>query len=829
MNTAYPLFPVTIVTFLFYFTTFLFSKWKIVPVKSHRKFWNYLLLLTFLVSGILGMLSVVKVNYKLEIPGYDTYMQWHVSFGIAMVFIAFFHLSWHLKYYFGKNKNRSAGNLKSPGVPGIKTASLRVLLFLLGLTSIISQVIFIREFISVLSGNELVVGIVMAAWMLLTAWGAFYARKTDFSFLTLERSIAMLATLALLPALSVALLYILKDLLFPPGTLVNILGSTIAAFILLFPVCFLAGALFTAFSTALSEVKKENLLGNSYAVEALGSLAGGLVFTIILACFFSSFGVVAIVSAIVLLTGARMKYSENPKTAWKLILPGLLIPVLVFVIQPEKYILKTLFHNQEIVSNQNTRYGNLVVTRQSGQLNVYENNELQFYTDNLMQNEEAVHFAMVQHKNPRRVLLISGGMAGMMKEIEKYPVEEIVYLEKNPALFRLQNLIPEKIDSTKVKVVKKDIRKFIASTGETFDVILINLPAPLSLAMNRFYTKEFFGLLKKHCTPESVICTSLPSTANYAEDNALELNASLWRTLGTIFTNRLLLTGEQNYFIASGAPLRMDVAALVSEKNVPTDYVNPYYLDDRLLAMRSQTLTSQFDEAVPVNRDFSPFLFTKQIGHWLSYFGLSYQLFVLIPALIFLLLFIRTDRITIGLYTGGFTAASLEVALLLAYQVYYGSLYLSTALFFAVFMAGLAFGSSGKISLKFNVFKSYYLVQFSLAVFACLMPVFIGLTGKFNALGTISQVIYFGLIFCLAAGVGFEFLLASQLRAKSFGEISGENYTFDLLGSAFGAFLTAIVLLPVAGLWITCLTVAGLNVLSGTMAWSAKNDSIFLT
>ena len=828
MNTAYPLFPVILITFLAYFTTWLFSKWDIIPLKSHRKFWNYLLLISFLVSGLLGLLSVVKVNYKLDIPLYDTYMQWHVSFGIAMVFIAFFHLSWHLKYYFSFHRIKKKEKQKTPEFFDSASEQFSVLLFLLGMIAIISQVIFIREFISVLAGNEMVVGIVLAAWMLLTGWGALQGRKGDFSALTIKRGTNMLAILSLLPLVSISLLYVLKYLMFPPGTIVNILNSVIAAFILLFPVCFLSGYLFTSFSTLLSETKKANLTGKSYAVESMGGLAGGFLFSVILGRFFNSFQVIGISATIVLLTGTVLIYKEERKILWKWLLPGIVIPVFIFVLNPDRYIKKMLFPNQELVFSQSTRYGNLVVTRQAGQLNFYENNDLQFYTDNVMMNEEAVHFAMVQHRNPKQVLLISGGIAGMIGEIQKYGVEKIIYLESNPEIFRSLKKFSENLpDSGNVEIIKEDIRRFVGKSNQKYDVILINLPPPVSLGLNRFYTEEFFRLLKNHCSQETVICTGLPSTANYAEENALEVNSSLWKTLGVYFKNRLLMTGERNYFLASDSPLSSNITELIAEKDIQTDYVNQYYLDDMLLSMRSQSLTLQFEETVPVNHDFYPFMFVKQIGHWLSYFGTSYRLLIIIPVILFLLLFFRTERITVGLYTGGFTAASLEVTLLLAFQVYFGSIYLATAIFFAVFMAGLAFGSSGKIRFKFRDLKSYYLVQFTLATVALLLPLIIKLTGKLAIYNLPAQLLFFMIIFILAFGIGYEFLLASKLRQKSFSEISGENYSTDLLGSAFGAFLTTIVLLPLTGLFYTCLIVAGLNVLSGLLAFSAGKNSIF--
>ena len=464
-----------------------------------------------------------------------------------------------------------------------------------------------------------------------------------------------------------------------------------------------------------------------------------------------------------------------------------------------------------------------MVTGQVGQINVYEDNSLQFYTENVMLNEEAVHFAMVQHENPEKILLISGGIAGMITEILKYDVENITYLESNPEIFRLlKDYAGPLPDSGKVKIVKSDIRKFIGETRDAYDVILINLPPPASLGLNRFYTEEFFRLLKKHCTPETVICTSLPSTANYAEENALQANSSLWKTMGLFFQNLLLITGEKNYFLGSDAPLTSAITEKITEKKIATDYVNQYYLDDMLLSARSESLVAQFNDSVPVNHDFSPFLFVKQISHWLSYFGARYHLLILIPAIFFILFFLRTDRITAGLYTGGFTAASLEVTLLLAYQVYFGSIYLATALFFAVFMAGLAFGSSLKCTNRIPVIKSYYLLQFLLGAFAVILPFLILAGGKLTGWPMLSQLLFFLLIFLLATGIGYEFLLASHLREKSYSETSGVNYSTDLAGSAFGAFLAALVMLPLIGLVKTCLIVAGLNVVSGLMAFSGR-------
>jgi len=790
---------------------------------------------------------VVKVNYKLEIPGYDTYLQWHVSFGIALVIIAGLHISWNIRFFLPRflrrNKKkvevtRDEGIARAPGtgIPGGGTVSLseaasknawhiRMLLFLLGMSAIIGQVVFIREFITVLSGNELVVGIIMAVWMLLTGWGALQGRKKDFSGFTLKQGVGMLAIMTLYPVVMIALLYLLKHLLFPPGTMVNMIHSLLAAIIVLFPVCFVSGYLFTAFSSCLSESSGTNRTGRSYAIESLGSLAGGFLFSILLGRLFHAFELFGILSGIVLLAGAWMTRNHDRPARWRWAAAGILVPALIFAFNPDNFVKKIAFPNQELIANMSTRYGNLAVTRQAGQVNVYENNNLQFYTHNVMVNEEAVHFAMVQHPEPAQVLLISGGMAGMTGEILKYDVEKITYLESNPGIFNVPETFTGWKDTTgKVEVVKKDIRTFTGRTGRVFDVVLMNLPPPSSLGTNRFYTEEFFNLLRERCDSGSVVCTSLPSTANYAEESALAANASLWKTLGTVFGYRLLLTGERNYFLASDRPLSAEVIGRITERGIGTEYVNRYFLNDQLLKMRSDELISVFDADVPVNRDFYPYVYVRQISNWLSHFGTRYQLLVIIPVLLFLALFVRTDRITAGLYTGGFTAASLEVVLLLAYQVYFGSIYLATAMFFAVFMGGLAFGSSlgwRGLADRRLVLRRYYMLQYALAGFALLLPVLVGLTGEATTGFPPARFLFFVLIFILSAAVGYEFLLASILRQRTYSETSGVNYSTDLAGSAFGAFLTAIVLLPLIGLFYTCLAVAVLNVLSGSLAVSA--------
>ena len=99
MTRPYLLISLTVILTIFYLLTYILTKLNIIKVITHRKIWNVLLFLTFIVTGVLGIILVIQVNYKLEIPLIKEILVWHVDFAIAMCIIAIFHLTWHWNYY----------------------------------------------------------------------------------------------------------------------------------------------------------------------------------------------------------------------------------------------------------------------------------------------------------------------------------------------------------------------------------------------------------------------------------------------------------------------------------------------------------------------------------------------------------------------------------------------------------------------------------------------------------------------------------------------------------------------------------------------------------
>jgi len=83
---------------LVYFSTCILQKKNKIKLITHKRIWNILLLVTFLISGISGLILAFGINYGITIP-YLKLIKPHVNLGIAMSIISIIHIFWHLNYY----------------------------------------------------------------------------------------------------------------------------------------------------------------------------------------------------------------------------------------------------------------------------------------------------------------------------------------------------------------------------------------------------------------------------------------------------------------------------------------------------------------------------------------------------------------------------------------------------------------------------------------------------------------------------------------------------------------------------------------------------------
>ena len=160
---------------------------------------------------------------------------------------------------------------------------------LLGFVALSTQIILLREFLTFFNGNELVIGIILANWMLITGLGAYLGKHIGNDHNRLHYILFFLSLLAFIPTISVLVLHFAWHSFFSPGMMAGISQVFFYSLLILSPFCIVSGILFTLFAKQESLSLKENKIGDVYAWESLGSLIGGLVLNFILIWVFTTF------------------------------------------------------------------------------------------------------------------------------------------------------------------------------------------------------------------------------------------------------------------------------------------------------------------------------------------------------------------------------------------------------------------------------------------------------------------------------------------------------------------------------------------------------------
>ena len=706
--------------------------------------------------------------------------------------------------------------------------AIRVALFALGFISIATQIYLIREFLSVFYGNELVFGVSLANWMLLTGFGAWLGRFATRIKGKISFGVFLFLLLSLLPTLMILKLDFFRVMVFPYGSMISLWQTIYATFLIQLPFCLINGYLFTSLSFFLATGGSWTKIPGAYAMESLGSMISGILVNFVLLWLFAPFsGILFITLVFLLLVCVCSWLSFRPVYSISVILVSVGIMTGLFLVDFQSVSEKLLYKGQRILANENTPYGQVVITGNEGQLNFFENGILLFSSGNLIRNEESVHIAMVQHAHPERVLLVSGGISGTIEEILKYHPGQIDYVELNPSLVTLSRKFIRENKHPGIRTHITDARKFIKEAKDPYDVVLINLPEPSSLQINRFYTVEFFRELKRKLNPGAVISVSLPTTSNYVSEQAGKLNSSLYLTLGDVFLNVRIIPLERNYFLASDARLDIDIPGLIRKKSIPTTYVNDSYLDNRQIMERSSYVMKNISAEVGLNHDFRPVAFIYQLDFWLSHFESNIWILAIILAVTGFLILATLKPVSAGIFTGGFTGASMEVILVLSLQIIFGYLFQIVGVIIMLFMLGLTVGSGmTKRLLRNPKLKHYLRLQVLLAIFSLLIPLFLFWISSSDLPGWFIQIQVGIFTFIISFIVGMEYRMASCLSTTNLIKGITGNYSADLFGSAFGALIVTVFLLPLMGFIYTGIVLALLNALSAVILFLRRKKIV---
>jgi spermidine synthase len=739
----------------------------------------------------------------------------------------------------------------------------------MGFSGLVAEILLLREFLIIFSGNEFSIGIVLANWLILEAFGSFcLGRIVEKSKNTLETftTLTLLFSISLL--LAIYLIRILKGMMgISIGESIGFLPMFYSSFLILLPVSVIHGALFT-FSChiySMFSAQDASSTGRVYAYETLGMVIGGIASTYLIIPYLDTFQAssgLAVLNSGVCLAMLTPQWKTGPYQKITLIITCIITFLFgILTIQAHKlhtYSIAAQWKNQDIVHYQNSQYGNICVIENEGQYIFFQDGIPNIITPipDIPFVEEFVHLPLLAHPEPKKLLILSGGSGGVINEALKHPsIDTIEYAELDPLIIDLFQKFPtplteSELNDRRVKIKHIDGRLLLATTQNKYDLIFIGVTEPSNLQINRFYTKEFFSLARGKLNEHGILVLGLSGSLSFATEELQNLNSSIFHTLKSVFPYVRAIPGYgTNLFLLSDSPeiISLEKTQIISkldQRDIKTNVIVPWHIEQTLHPGWQDWFYNFIEgSSQKINSDLYPIGVFYSVSHWNALFApsirwlfelsekISLQTTVLFFVIFLLLYFIVPSRrkrffrggILLAIFTTGFAGMIFDLMLIFTFQSIYGHVFSWIGLLVASFMAGAACGAMLVATVMDRIkdcYKFFLRIELAIICFSigCLL-IFYFPTAKLWGLEAffLSRTLFLVISFIGGYLVGSQFPLANKLYLgddTSITKTAGTLYSADLLGGWLGGVLGAVVLLPVLGLVGTCITVGLLKLTS---------------
>lgn len=739
----------------------------------------------------------------------------------------------------------------------------------MGFSGLVAEILLLREFLIVFSGNEFSIGVILANWLILEAVGAFFlGRKAEKSHGQLEAFTAITILFSISLLVAVFLIRMLKGILgISIGESVGLLPIFYSSLLILLPVSILHGTLFTFSCEIYARFSGQDAAsaGRVYAGETVGTVIGGIVCTYLLIPYLDTFQAsagLAALNAVICLTLLAPYWKGGWRQQTTLALTG--ASALFFLVltgqaeQLQHDSIKKQWQSYNVVHYQNSQYGNICVIENEGQYTFFQDGipSVIIPVPDIPAVEEFVHLPLLAHPEPNDLLIVSGGAGGVIHEALKHPsIRTIEYVELDPLLIDLFRKFPTaltqaELTDARVKIQHMDGRLLLKTTQNTYDVIFVGITEPSNLQTNRFFTRQFFSLVQERLNEGGILVLGLPGSLTYLNEELKDLNSSIFHTLKSVFPYVRVIPGDgTNLFLLSESEeiSRLDKAQIIARLNqrkIETNMTIPWHIEQKLHpGWQGWFLNFVAGSSQKINSDFSPIGVFYSVSHWNALFAPSLRWFFrlaegldlrviglpLVGALLLYLFFRSRNKsflgpgIPLSILTTGFAGMIFSLVLTFAFQSIYGYVFSWIGLLVAFFMAGAA-GGAMLIAAALEKMTRHlrYFVAIELAIMAFAVGCPVVLLALNTHLGSPETFFGFRMLFLVisfASGflVGAQFPLANKIYlSKSIGlsKTAGLLYACDLLGGWGGGIIGAVVLLPVLGLVDTCGAVGLLKLMS---------------
>ena len=680
-----------------------------------------------------------------------------------------------------------------------------------GISSVVTQLLIIREFLAQFQGNEFVIALILFNWLILGGIGTILCRRITRNFWTATASgLGWLSLLlAGLPAVQILAIRYLRNVFFIHGTSVGFYSILIYSFLVTAPYCLMVGFVLP-YSLFFIRTSNPDYPGaRIYITDNLGDVSGGALFSFILVLWVSPMTAVFLSNLPLLLSVILLvhQFSRGRLAVYLGTAATLVVLAAGMFLEP----LSLAPPEGKLAYYSESRYGRIEVLKDQEQFTLFVGGVPLFSSQNLNLAEETIHYPLSQTDTARNILLISAE-GGMMAELEKYRPASVDYVELDPKVAEVEfrfGLI-KKIPG--LTIIHQDGRAYLEKSKKMYDAIIVNLSEPDTFQINRFFTERFFAMARRHLVQNGVLSFAMKGFDNYLAEPQRQKLSSVYNTVSDYFDHVMLLPGQKIFFLCSSRPINTDIPRLLDQKGISTRYIKGYYYGN-VTAERINRLNALIEPKTPKNYDDVPQLMHLMFLQWFAKFSTSPTGFIVVLALFCAVyLFCIHSEEFVLFSTGGIVMGS-EILVIFAFQIFFGYIYFQIGLIVTVFLAGLLPGAWLGDRLKRSSKKTLMITDGLLIVLIGLLMVALKEIGHHLP---VAFYLVFGFLVSLICG--FQFPVALYLRGGDAPAVT-QTFSADLIGAAFGTLITNVVLIPYFGIIWTAAGLIGLKFLSLTVTF----------
>lgn len=131
--------------------------------------------------------------------------------------------------------------------------------------------------------------------------------------------------------------------------------------------------------------------------------------------------------------------------------------------------------------------------------------------DEFAYHEMLAHVPLFAHGKVKTVLIVGGGDGGVLREVLRHDIDKATLVEIDRAVIdscreHMPRLGGGAFEDGRVHVVIADGVAFVAESGDTFDVVIVDSTDPIGSGAALF-TAEFYGNCKARLAPGGVLVT----------------------------------------------------------------------------------------------------------------------------------------------------------------------------------------------------------------------------------------------------------------------------------------------------------------------------------